>query len=348
MLTIGIDCRFAATPSGLGRYTRELATHLLKRNDKVKYALFVREGDVAWIPTSLSDVSIFVAPFAHYTFAEQTRFPGIIRQAGIDLLFSPHFNVPYACPVPFVVTIHDLILHRYKNRASLLRRLAYHVLFSRAIRHARSIIAVSQFTAAELSEKYGREAKRKTVAIHEGVSSHFAPASPEAIRGVRERHRLPERFFLYVGTAKPHKNVQMLIDAFAEVPGERALVLVTSGKEAESLKLAPRVRLLPSIAEADLPALYSAAECFVTASLYDGFGLPLLEARACGCPAIVSNIGAFREIAPTGTVIVPPEKSAFSEAMRSPPPDRTVPVLPRWEDAAEATAAVLLGEDRRV
>ncbi len=342
MHVVGIDCRFAATNSGIGRYTRELTTRLLRRADGLRYVLFVWAAREAWIPGAASGAfSVREADIPHYSVAEHVRLPRVIKSAGIDLLFSPHFNVPVLLRVPTVVTLHDLILHRYPNSASVARQAAYRLLLGRSLSRAQRIIAVSGFTAREALAAYGPRVEKKLVVIHEGVGEEFAPRPPEVCAPVLAAHGIRSPFFLYVGNAKQHKNVQMLIDAFADLHDpESQLVLVTGGREASSLRLEAGVRLLPSVSDAELPALYSSARCFVSASLYEGFGLPLLEAHACGCPGIVTDCGSFPEIAPSGTVVLPPERGAFRAALASPPPRPSAIVVPSWDEAAARTAAV--------
>lgn len=342
MHCIGIDCRFAGTQTGLGRYTRELVSHLLLRRDAFHYALFVPPEPQAWIPQNYgSAYSLHPVPFSHYSLAEQTRFPSLIKKAAVDLFFSPHFNVPLFCPAPTVVTIHDLILHRYPNDASVLRQLAYRFLFRQAVSRSQRVIAVSGFTASELRSFYGPRVQPKLSVIAEAVPPSFSRRSPEECRAVIERTGIAHPFYLYVGNAKEHKNVQMLIDAFAALQDpEKELVLVTGGKEAGKLTLRPGVRLIPSISDDDLPALYTSALCFVSASLYEGFGLPLLEAHACGCPGIVTNRASFPEIAPPGTTLCEPSVDAFARAMQAPPQWQPATTTRTWADAAAETVDV--------
>jgi glycosyltransferase involved in cell wall biosynthesis len=345
MHLIGIDCRFAASQSGIGRYTRELVSELLRQSAPLRYTLFVQSDREAWIPREASSLhAVRTAPFPHYSLAEHRGLPGMLKESAVDLLFSPHFNVPWFCPVPFVATVHDLILHRFANHASILKQAAYRALLSRTLGQAKHIITVSGFSASELMNVFGAKYRRKVSVVHEGVSSLFARRSPLRQAEVLEKHGLPLPFYLYVGNAKQHKNVQTLIDAFAALnQTERELVLVTGGPEAGKLRLAPQVRILRDVPEEDLPALYSAALCFVSASLYEGFGLPLLESAACGCPAVVTDGSAFAEIAPAGTVLVRPTVDAFRAAMASPPARlREIPALPTWEDAAAKTSEIFL------
>lgn len=345
MRRIGIDCRFAGTTSGLGRYTREIVSRLVNVPSDCTYVLFLAPGDGDWLPSSpkcpVKRVSVGIR---HYSLGEQLLLPSIYRKAKLDLLFVPHFNVPYFCPVPAIVTIHDLILHRFPNQASLPRQIVYKILMKRAVTKAKRIIAVSGFTAREIGNAYGRIVAGKTEIVHEGVSSFFHPVSAADAKPVLAKHGITRPYFLYVGNAKEHKNVPMLLEAFASSGRlDCDLLLITGGEEAEELVLPPHARLVSNVPEADLPALYSSALACVTASLYEGFGLPLFEAAACGCPIIGTRCGALPEIAPIGSLIIDPSLSALTAALHSPPARRSAlsPMLPTWDVAAKKTNVIL-------
>ncbi len=341
-MVIGIDCRFASTHTGLGRYTRELVTHLLLRKDDVQYVLFVHPGDHQWLPQSATNHYTLITHNAgHYSFSEQWKFPWIIKRSGIHLFFCPHFNIPLICPVPFVATIHDLILHRYPNQVSLLRRAAYRLLMRHTVKRAKALIAVSKFTADELVKTYGKDLQKKTTVIHQAASSEFARKSAAACGPVLKNYDLRKPFFLYVGNAKEHKNVQMLIDAYRSLEStETELVLVTGGKESEALRLYEGIRMLRDIPASDLSCLYYFAAAFVTASLYEGFGLPVLEAAASGCPVIVTDRGSLPEIAPPGSRIITPTVEDVAEALREPPSPSDPGKMRTWGEVAEETFAV--------
>lgn len=315
---IGIDCRFAVSQSGVGRYTRELTRALLERHDPWKYILFLPRDNAQialWkseIRNSKSEVRLIDVPYKHYSISEQLFFPRIIKKSGVTLMHFLHFNVPLFYPTPFVATIHDLILHRFPNEASLPKRIAYRFLMRNTVRKAAHLIAVSNSTAADLAATYREDIRNKTSVIHEGISEEFQPASEHEKQRVRTKYHLPPRFLLYVGAAKEHKNVQMLIDA---CPTDQTLILVTSGKEIAHLRLLPNVRILPNLPDSDLPALYSTAHCFVSASLAEGFNFPVLEALACGCPVVATNRGATPEIVGRFATLVEPTVEGLTKGI---------------------------------
>ena len=317
MKSIGIDCRFALIKCGLGRYTSELVSHLLRRDDPFSYTLFVRSSDEEWLHDLKGSPNIIQADVPHYSFAEQIKLPSIIKSANIDLLFSPHFNVPFNCPVPFIVTIHDLILHHYPNQASFAKHIAYKMLMNHVVQSSSKIITVSNFVCEELSHVYGEAVKDKARTIYEGVSEKFSPQPEDNVRSVLSKHCIKKPYFLYVGNAKQHKNVQMLLDAYRESDSSHSLVLASGGKELSRLNMPEGVQVLSDVSDEDLPALYSGATAFVSASVYEGFGLPIAEAQACGCPVIAVNRSAISEVADENALLVEPSIHSFVSAMQS-------------------------------
>jgi len=337
--TILIDCRFAATKSGLGSYTRELVTHLLRLDLPFQVKLLTRSAHESWVPKGHRPI-VFDVP--HYSLREQLQFQSVISEAEPSLLFSPHFNVPLFSSVPSVVTIHDLILHAYPNQASWVKQMAYRFLIRQAIRRAKSVITISQFVRGEICARYGSDVAKKMTVIREGVSEAYAPQPAGVVDAFRKKHEIAKPFFLYVGNAKEHKNVQTLLDAFAELRSTtHDFILVTGGPEASRLRVPPNVRFLQGLPPEDMPALYSAADCLLTASLYEGYCLPVAEALACGCPVIAANRTAIPEAAHGHAVLVEPTKSGFLQAMRAPLPPRTAHAPESWVRTAEETAAHL-------
>ncbi len=342
-MRVAIDCRFAATESGLGRYTREMARHLLLRDDAVEYVLLTRGAAEPWLrdlPQRFTQVTV---PHKHYSLGEQLLLPSIVRSTGADIFFAMHFNVPWFCPVPFVATIHDLILHAYPNDAGALKSFVYRLLMKRTVRRARSLVAVSRFVAEELGRTYGAGVADKLTVIREGAGEAFHPRSQEEQARACAMFGIERPFYLYVGNAKQHKNVQVLLDAYAAAGDTgRDLILVTAGEEASSLRMPKGARRITGVVDDALAALYSAADAFVTASLYEGFCLPVLEASQCGCPIIAARTSAIPEIVPQGSALPEPTVEAFSLALRTPPVRPVKAVQASWEKAAEQVAASLL------
>jgi len=344
VIRIAVDCRFSGSLSGLGSYTRAIASHLVDASRGERYTLIVRSDKEEWLKALGQKCDIVVADIPHYSLAEQTKLPGIIRATGAKLLFSPHFNIPLMCPVPVVVTIHDLILHRYPNNASLFKRLGYRFLIARAIARSQSIIAISSFVGREIAETYGNTAAAKTSVVLEGVEKRFVPASSEEVERVKHAHGISRPYFLYVGNAKQHKNVRLLIDAYKKSGvTDTDLLLVTGGAEAAVLEPLPEgCRFIRNVSDADLPALYTGAKALLTASLYEGFCLPVAEALACGTPVIATDRTAIPEVAAGHALLVEPTLDDFSRAMHSALPRRTPYVAGRWEDTAGITRTILL------
>lgn len=340
-----VDCRFAHTHTGLGRYTRELTAALLRRGDPLSYVLLARRQ-----PDWLGGVAanVIVRDIPHYSFAEQRELPRLIASTGVDVFYSHHFNVPWFCPVPFVPTVHDLILHSYPDASPLLKRAAYRVLMHRAVRGAAAIVTVSAFVERELATTYGSAVLEKTVTAGEGVPPVFAPQPPERVRAVRAAYGCERPYFLYVGNCKEHKNVQTLIDAFAVSGADAELLLVTAPEEAARLRLLSGVRVLSGINDADLAALYSGANATVTASLYEGFGLPVLEALHCGSPVIAANRAAIPEVADGHALLVEPTVAAFAQAFLAPPPRPVLAKRAGWEAPAQRVALALSRLSARV
>jgi glycosyltransferase involved in cell wall biosynthesis len=250
--------------------------------------------------------------------------------------------VPLRCPVPYIVTVHDLILHRFPNNASVPMQKAYRFLLKRAVSHAQSVLTVSSFVAEELKAEYGAGIAQKLQVTFEGVNAHFSPRSDADIQAVQSKHGLTRPYFFYIGNAKQHKNVPMLLEAFAKASlPDMDLILISGGAEAKQLQLPENARLLSGISDDDLPALYGGAKAFVTASLYEGFCLPAAEALACGCPVIAVNGGPLPEVTGGKALLIAPTVEAFAQAFAHPPLDRTPHLLWDWKVAADKTAAVI-------
>jgi alpha-1,3-rhamnosyl/mannosyltransferase len=327
-LTIGLDCRFIQDKfHGIGRYTYQLLTHLC-----------ALEGDhevVAFVDPALPNTRFPLDALASggrlalhpirvplYHPAELTAWPRILRARSVDVLHVPYFWSPLALPCPLVTTIHDMIFDRYPEYMPRPHLRAVYWLSSRAaIRRSRRIIAVSEATRADILAYGGGDVGRVRV-VPEGVEPSFAPVrDPAALRAIRERYALPERYVLALGARRPHKNIARLVEAFAAVADDLPHTLVLAGDADRRFddEAAPALRHLRSrgrvvetgfVAETDLPALYSMAELFVQPSIIEGFGLPVLEAMACGCAVACADSSSLPEVAGDDALLFDPRDSA--------------------------------------
>lgn len=361
-MRIGIDARFAGpTGRGLGRYTAELLYHLALLEPADEFVVFTRRDNPEFVPDHPRFRSV-VADFPWYSFAEQIRFPGFIRRSGVDLMHFPHFNVPVFSRTPFVVTIHDLILRRFPTHAASTRsrigyavkRLGYHAVIAAAVRRARAIIAVSNFTAAEIVGAWPA-VRQKVRVVPEGISR--LPASSEPAAAVLGRYGIASPYFLYVGSCYPHKNVGGLIAAYRRLremePNPPALVIAGSpDRFSERISDAVRrdgpahVRFIGFVPDAELAALYREAIAYVCPSRYEGFGLPPLEALACGTRVLAHRATALPEVLGDSAFFTdacdPDRFAADLRRIWRDPPRRGAfdPARFSWRAAAEATYAV--------
>ena len=350
MKRIGIDCRFGAAYAGLGSYTRGLTEALTRLDAENTYVLFVRRKDEKWLAPLLarSNVEIRKANYDHYSLDEQVRFSWILKRAKLDLLLAPHFNVPYFCPVPFVCTVHDLILHKYPNEASFFKRLAYRWVFGRTVKNAKAIVTISEATKKDLIELYSTVSSKATV-IYPGISSSISRASDQMMLGIRKKYGLTKPFFLYIGNCKQHKNVQMLVDAFikANIDGFE-LVLIT-GRNCPIKNFDPRIRFIESVPEEHLAGLLSAATVCVTATKAEGFCLPLIEAMSCGTPVLATNVGPIPEVTGGHATLCKPTVESIVDGLRAvavSTPDRgalhNFSKTYSWDASAQAHSSLLI------
>lgn len=244
---------------------------------------------------------------------EQGLQPMALRQAGVDLVHAPVNVGPLLQTCPLVVTVHDLSFQLYPETFRPAQRLYQSALARWTARHAARVIAVSQSTRADVVRHFGVPEER-VVVVHNGVDDTFRPYAAGTVEAFRREKGLPERFLLCVATLEPRKNIVRLLEAFARVPGAPPLVLVggkgwyydTIFAAIERLGLTERVHLPGYIPSDELPLWYNAASWFIYPSLYEGFGLPALQALACGTPSLVSSASSLPEVVGDAAVLLDP------------------------------------------
>ena len=239
----------------------------------------------------------------------QTEAPRILRRAHVDVVHFTNGMVPLASPVPTVVTIHDMSLTLYPRYHPARRVVLNRPLVDLAARRADAIITVSQSAKRDIVRLYSLPPDRVHV-VHEAAAPAFRPVHDSIERErVRRRYSLADRFILYVGTIEPRKNLPKLIEGFARrrKSGDLPHQLVCAGPygwlsrdiedRIERLQVDEAIRFTGYVPFEDLPVLYSLAEMFVFPSLYEGFGLPVIEAMACGTPVVTGHVAALSEVA---------------------------------------------------
>lgn len=346
-----LDAR-TATPHfpGIGRYVSNLAramAPLLIAGERLTiihdpaHPLALPANAVSAASANIQSIALAASPFS---LKQQWVMPRLLRRLRGDLYHSAYVLMPYWPGIPTLLTVYDLIPLRYPAHSSARARRLIRITTRLALRAARQVAAISEFTRADFMAEFGLPSDR-IAAVPLAADPAFRPQPPEAIAELRARYRLPEQFVLYLGSNKPHKNLVRLVEAWQMADGERRMAdggLVIAGSwdprypearelavslaahatksrsEPQSSVLNPQsIRWLGPVSEVDLPALYSAATAFIFPSLYEGFGLPVLEAMACGTPVICSNTSSLPEVAGTAALQVNPmDTAALATALK--------------------------------
>jgi glycosyltransferase involved in cell wall biosynthesis len=317
---IGIDARKLAD-FGIGSYIRNLIEAIARRPESERYRFRVYAPGVesGALPPLPDYFEVVAEDSPGYSIAELTRFAWRLRRDRLDLFHATHYVIPPLARARAVVTIHDIIHVLYPQfLPNRIAQLYARVMIRRALRRADRIITVSYNSKRDLVDYFGILPSRVEV-IYNGVAARFRPDVPPTERErVAERYALPRPYLLFLGGEKPHKNVRNVLRAFAEARRERALphALVLAGPMPKNrsrvealiaaLDLATCVVRTGVVPEEDLPGLFSGADAFLYPTLYEGFGLPVAEAMACGVPVLTSSTSALQEIAGGYAYLVDP------------------------------------------
>jgi glycosyltransferase involved in cell wall biosynthesis len=304
---------------GIGTYIRNLLRNLARVDRETEYVLLCQQHD-ARVGSQLGpNFRSVPEPSPNYSLREQIRVPWVLHREAPDVFHAPHYVLPPLVRCRSVVTIHDcihLMFPQYlRNRAAYVYARAS--MWS-AARQARRILTVSEASKRDIIHFFSVPPE-KVVVVYNAIEERFAATpSEEAIALVRERYQLNHPFVLYVGNIKPHKNLVRLIEAFAEIRqrGFDQLKLLIIGDEISRLpalrlavhshKLHKHVRFLGYLEDETLASLYRLASVFVFPSLYEGFGLPPLEAMASGTPVVTSNVSSLPEVTGDAAILVDP------------------------------------------
>ncbi len=317
MKRIGIDARFfGSVGKGLGRYTQKLIENLEKipatGSEDVQYFVFLKKENFNEYQPKKENFHKVLADYRWYTFSEQINMPLLLRKYNLDLVHFPHFNVPLLYRRKFIITIHDLILVHFPTIRGTtlnplfywLKFLAYKLTIKSAIKRAKKIIAVSEFTKKDIENHYPQG--RGKICVTYEACEDFCFLASESRERILEKYGIIKPYLMYVGNAYPHKNLDGLVSAFAHLRHENPEInLVLVGKDDYFYrKIKEQVKrekisgvVFPGfIPDCDLDAVYYSSDAYVFPSLYEGFGLPPLEAMAKGVPVLSSDHKCMREI----------------------------------------------------
>jgi glycosyltransferase involved in cell wall biosynthesis len=307
---------------GIGTYVRNLVRHLARHDRESTYFLFCKPADEATLRDLAENFVPVVDSSAGYGLREHVSIPLKLRRLGAELLHTPHYVRPLFCPVPTLVTIHDCIHLLFPQY--LPNRMAWryaHFVMGNAVRHSALVFTVSEASRRDILRFYPWIDPDKVQVVPNAIDAELLEApSEEEMARVRERYQVRGRFVLFAGNVKPHKNLERLIRAFGLLrnkPGFEDLKLMMIGDDVSrygSLRRTaeeqgiPRqeVRFFGFVPHRTLAALYRMASVFAFPSLYEGFGLPPLEAMACGTPVVTSRLSSLPEVVGDAAVLVDP------------------------------------------
>lgn len=312
-MRIGIDARFfGPSGTGLGRYTQRLVENLEKIDHKNQYVVFLGKENFDEYKPKASNFKKVLADFRWYTIAEQIKMPSLLNKYNLDLVHFPHFNVPIFYRKKFIVTIHDLILVHFPTVKNTTRNrflywmkfLAYKLVIYSAIKRARKIIAVSNFTKNDILSNYGASSDKISVTYE--AWDEFVSDGDRDEKIIIAKYGIIKPYLLYVGNAYPHKNLEKCVVAFEKILKKRKdLQLVLVGKDGYFYQRIREVVHAHNISnvifagfvpDENLGYVYRNAWLYVFPSLYEGFCLPSLEAMANGVAVASSDHPCMKEI----------------------------------------------------
>jgi len=292
--------------AGVHQYIYHLIDQLGADGDDIRYTAMVGGGALPSNPAIAQLRSKLNTDRASVRVLwEQLAQPVTLRKIGADLVHGPVFVGPIASPCPTVITLHDLSFIRFPKLFRPANRLYLTLMTRLSARRAERLIAVSSFTAAEATRLLGVPSDRIDVIYH-GVRSVFRPLPAPEVENFRQRRGLPERFVLFVGTLEPRKNLMSLVQAFARIRDKHTYLVIAGGKgwlyeglfaEVERLGLTEEVIFPGYVSNKELPLFYNAATLLAYPSIYEGFGLPVVEAQSCGTPVLCSDSSSLPEAA---------------------------------------------------
>jgi len=316
-MKIAIDIRAAGGErAGKGNYAFSIVRNLLLKDSSNDYILYAREGVAGFSEFRNAKLKLITGNglLWHHRVATDVK-----RQL-VDVFFAPvSYIIPSLLPrsIKTIITVHDLVAFLFPSRHQKKAVLIEKLFLRRAIRRATRVLAVSENTRQDILKKFKTD-PQKILVIPCGVGPEFHELKKESLLPFAKKTNLPEKFFLAVGTLEPRKNYLNLIKAFALIaesfPTYHLIIVGQNGWHHEEVShsirnnyLTNRVHMLGYLSNSSLVQLYNLAKALVFPSLYEGFGLPPLEAMACGCPVITSNVSSLPEVVGNSGLFVDPK-----------------------------------------
>lgn len=320
-MRIAIDCRMGHTRVGIGVYVRGLISHLGKIDRRNEYFIITHRGKKAdFIPkqSNFTKIGTSISYENHFTrdLWEQVYLPLVLRRHKIDVYHGPNHILPCISNTGMVLTIHDMIA--FSKWYKPISRFRVQRLLKTSAKRAHKIITVSENSKRDIIKILGVP-EEKVKVIYNGIDDVYEPIDDKrGLDFVKTRYGITSRFILHVGSLNPRKNIPRLIDAYNMLPAEilKEYELVIVGKKSwkadkifaktKKLGLEDRVIFTGFVADSDLPLLMNAADLLAFPSLYEGFGIPPLEAMACGTPVVASNTSSIPEVVGDAALLFDP------------------------------------------
>lgn len=319
MFRIGINAHLLSgihgyRRAGIHHYIAQILRHL-PRDDRLDYVIY-SAYDGQWARPDMSRVA---PPWPTDSrllriLWEQTIWPFDTRRRELDLMHSMAFVTPYWTPRPATLTVYDLSFMHFPERFPLLQRLYLQGQTRRSCQRARRILTISESGRDDVHGYFDVPLERIDV-VQPGVDDHFRPLDEKTAADFRQRQQLPDEFLLHVGTLQPRKNIPTLIDALAHLDRPDLPLVLVGGKGWQydkiferigTLGLQKQVRLTGYVPDEELPLWYNAASALIFPSVYEGFGLPIVEAMACGTPVIAAETPSVHEAAGDAALLFAP------------------------------------------
>jgi glycosyltransferase involved in cell wall biosynthesis len=319
-MKIAIDAR-KWRDYGIGTYVRNLVRGLARIDHETTYFLFCDDADESTLRDLAENFVPVVERSQGYSIQEHFSIPRQLQRLGVDLLHSPHYVLPLFCRKPAVVTIHDCIHLLFPQYLPNRMALSYAKFMLRhAVQNSATILTVSEASRRDILRFYPDADPDRIQVVPNAIDDAILDdPGEEEMERVKERYQIRGRYVLYAGNIKPHKNLDRLIAAFGvvkQMPGHEDLKLLIIGDEVnrygslrrsvEAAGVRQDVRFFGFVPDHTLSALYRMASVFAFPSLYEGFGLPPLEAMACGTPVVTSKISSLPEVVGDAALLVDP------------------------------------------